>query len=140
MSHELPLFFTDLLPGSDTYLYQETLYRSESCKRRLYRSRMGTQIKGLIAEFEYTIPESRANTPCIPHDVRTVKRAYQKLCLLYNTGTYILQENRAIFNQYTVRDCCLSCDAGAEIHTHYIAGCSRLEHIRVNFKKQLNTI
>ena len=46
----------------------------------------------------------------IPHDVRTVKRAYPKLRLL--TGTYILQENRARFNQYTVRDCCLLCGAG----------------------------
>ena len=27
----MPLFFADLVPGSGTYLYQETLYRSESC-------------------------------------------------------------------------------------------------------------
>ena len=27
---EMPLFFADLVPGSDTYLYQETLYQSES--------------------------------------------------------------------------------------------------------------
>ena len=31
----MPLFFLSLEPGSDTYLYQETLYRSESCRRRL---------------------------------------------------------------------------------------------------------
>ena len=30
----MPLFYVDLVPGSGTYLYQETLYRSESCKRR----------------------------------------------------------------------------------------------------------
>ena len=49
----------------------------------------------------------------IPHsDVRAVKRACPKLRLL--TGTYILQENRAKFNQYAVRDCCLLCDAGSE--------------------------
>ena len=74
----------------------------------------------------------------IPHDVRTVKRAYPNLCLL--TGTYILQENRARFNQYTVRDCCLLCRAGAETHTNFIAGCSRLEPIRVKFIEQLITI
>ena len=34
----MPLFFADLVPGSGTYLYQETLYRSESCKRRLRRT------------------------------------------------------------------------------------------------------
>ena len=74
----------------------------------------------------------------ISHDVRTVKRAYPKLRLL--TGTYILQENRARFNQYTFRDGCLLCGAGAETRTHFIAGCSRLEPIRVNFKEQLTTI
>ena len=34
----MPLFYADLVPGSGTYLYQETLYRSESCKRRLKRT------------------------------------------------------------------------------------------------------
>ena len=34
----MPLFYADLVPGSGTYLYQETLYRSESCKRRLRRT------------------------------------------------------------------------------------------------------
>ena len=74
----------------------------------------------------------------MPHDVRIVKGAYPKLCLL--TGTYILQENRARFSQYSVRDCCLLCGAGAETRTHFIAGCSSLEPIRVIFKEQLTTI
>ena len=34
----MPLFFFSLEPGSDTYLYQETLYRSESCRRRLRKT------------------------------------------------------------------------------------------------------
>ena len=34
----MPLFFLSLEPGSDTYLYQETLYRSESCRRRLRKT------------------------------------------------------------------------------------------------------
>ena len=34
----MPLFFAYLVPGSGTNLYQETLYRSESCKRRLRRT------------------------------------------------------------------------------------------------------
>ena len=38
MIHEMPLFFLSLEPGSGTYLYQETLYRSESCRRRLRRT------------------------------------------------------------------------------------------------------
>ena len=74
----------------------------------------------------------------IPLDVTIVKRAYPKLCLL--TGTYILQENRARFKQYSVRDCYLLCGAEAKTRTHFIAGCSRLEPIRVTFKEQLTTI
>ena len=54
--------------------------------------------------------------------------------------TYILRENRVRFNQHTVRDSCLLCGAGAETCTHCIVGCSRLEPIGVNFKKQLTTI
>ena len=34
----MTLFFLSLEPGSDTYLYQETLYRSESCRRRLSKT------------------------------------------------------------------------------------------------------
>ena len=34
----MPLFFLSLEPGSDTNLYQETLYRSESCRRRLRKT------------------------------------------------------------------------------------------------------
>ena len=38
MIRVMPLFFLSLEPGSDTYLYQETLYWSESCRRRLRRT------------------------------------------------------------------------------------------------------
>ena len=74
----------------------------------------------------------------IPHEVRTIKRAYPKLRLL--TGTYILQENRARFGGCSIRECCLLCGEGAETRVHFIAGCSRLEAVRVNFKAQLITI
>ena len=54
----------------------------------------------------------------IPHDVRTVRRAHPKLHLL--TGSYyILQENRAKFNQYAISASCLLCGARAE--TRFIA-------------------
>ena len=49
----MPLFFLSLEPGSDTYmhLYQETLYRSESCRRKLRKTApcespgMATQVR-----------------------------------------------------------------------------------------------
>ena len=84
------------------------------------------------------VGQTRQVWKVIPHNVRTVKRAYPKLRLL--TGTYILQENRARFNQYTVRDCCLLSGAGAETRSHFIEGCSRLEPIRVKSIEQLTTI
>ena len=74
----------------------------------------------------------------IPHDVRTIKRAYPKRRLL--TGKYILQENWARFCGCSIRECCLLCGEGAETCAHFIAGCSRLEAVRVNFKTQLTTI
>ena len=78
------------------------------------------------------------NITIIPHDVRTIKRAYPKLRLL--TGTYILQENRTRFGGCSIRECCLLCGEGAETRVHFIAGCYRLEAVRMNFKAQLITI
>ena len=75
---------------------------------------------------------------CILHDVRTIKRAYPKPRLL--TGTYILQENRARFGGCSLGEFCLLCGEGAETRTHFIAGCSRLEAVRVNFRVQLTAI
>ena len=49
--HVMPLFVLSLEPGSETYLYQETLYRSESCRRRLRKTApcgspgMATQVR-----------------------------------------------------------------------------------------------
>ena len=35
---EMPWYFLSWVPESDIYLYQETLYRSESCKRKLRKT------------------------------------------------------------------------------------------------------
>ena len=35
---EMLWYFLSWVPGSDIYLYQETLYRSESCKRKLRKT------------------------------------------------------------------------------------------------------
>ena len=57
-----------------------------------------------------------------------------------NTGTNIYDAPIRGVSQYAVRDCCLLCDAGAETRTHFIAVCSMLEHIRLNYKEQLISI
>ena len=36
--HVMLLFFLSLEPGSDTYPYQDPLYRSESCRRKLRKT------------------------------------------------------------------------------------------------------
>ena len=70
LSHKMSLFFADLVPGSDTYLYQETLYQSESCKRRLRRTApcgppgMATQVRPACRRRYLTcIPPSPAGPP-----------------------------------------------------------------------------
>ena len=50
------------------------------------------------------------------------KRAQLKCKVL--TGTYILQGNRAAFNQYTVNTTCKLCLAAPETRHHFIAECT----------------
>ena len=38
VNHEMPWCFLSWVLGSDIYLYQETLYQSESCKRKIMRT------------------------------------------------------------------------------------------------------
>ena len=51
VNHEMPWNFLSWVLGSDIYLYQETLYRSESCKRKLRKTSpcgppgMATQVR-----------------------------------------------------------------------------------------------
>ena len=74
----------------------------------------------------------------LPNDVRTVKRAYPKLRLL--TGTYILQENRAKFNQYTIDDTCTLCRANAETRVHFLVECSRFSNLRQGLIQSMRNI
>ena len=56
------------------------------------------------------------------HDSR---RAQLKSKLL--TGTYILQGNRAAFNQYQVKSTCNFCTAAPETRQHFIIECAGLK-------------
>ena len=51
----------------------------------------------------------------------TIKSIYK--CKLL-TGTYILQGNRAAFNQYTVDATCKLCHTAPETWQHFLAECS----------------
>ena len=71
----MPLFFLSLEPGSDTYFYQETLYLSESCRRRLRKTASCACLQGWPLKFVKHIadatgvPPSPAGPPgsCAPH-------------------------------------------------------------------------
>ena len=63
-----------------------------------------------------------------------VRRAKVKVRLL--TGTYILQSNRAKFNQYNVSPICQLCNKNPETRQHFITVCESLQNIRsVYFNK-----
>ena len=74
----------------------------------------------------------------LPNDVRAVKKGNTKIRLL--TGTYILQENRARFNQYAVDNTCTLCLANAESWQHFLVECSRLEKVRHQYRTRLSEI
>ncbi len=74
----------------------------------------------------------------VPHTVREVKRAITKVRLL--SGTYILQTNRAKFNQYEVTDTCMLCGDGAEDRVHFLAVCSKLSLTRKGYTDTLTSI
>ena len=62
------------------------------------------------------------------YNPRDIRRAVVKAKLL--TGTYILQANRARFNQHEVNPTCPLCGEGSEDREHFLLNCARLEGIR----------
>ena len=63
------------------------------------------------------------------------KRAQLKCKLL--TGTYILQGNRAAFNQYTVDPTCKLCGEAPETRQHFIPECLSFDSERQDFVGKL---
>jgi hypothetical protein len=59
---------------------------------------------------------------------RDVTRAALKVKLL--TGTYTLQANKAVFNQYQVDKTCPICGEGPENRMHFVFECQSLEDVR----------
>ena len=75
----------------------------------------------------------------LPNDVRVVRNDNTKILLL--TDTYILQGNRARFNQHAVGDTCnLLCLANNESREHFLVECSRLGKVRHQYRPHLNEI
>ena len=56
------------------------------------------------------------------------------------SGSYILQSNRAKFNQFTVNPTCPLCNNGNEDMTHLLLICPKLQHTRKRHLKNIKTL
>ena len=65
------------------------------------------------------------------HDIMSVQKAGWKARLM--TGTYMLQANRARFNQHQVDPMCLLCCKEPENVEHFLLRCESLTHVRDQF-------
>ena len=61
-------------------------------------------------------------------NAREIPRISRKLKLV--TGTYILQSNRAAFNQNAIDPTCLLCKNGEETIKHFLLSCTALSSAR----------
>ncbi|MCG8047714.1 MAG: reverse transcriptase domain-containing protein, partial [Candidatus Thiodiazotropha endolucinida] len=62
------------------------------------------------------------------HGVKDISRIHTKVRVL--TGVYVLQVNRAAFNQNGVNPTCLLCKEDDETTEHFILQCPALNHVR----------
>ncbi len=70
--------------------------------------------------------------PCTTEQVKRTATTLQILA-----GTYMLQSNRANFNQHGTDPSCLLCKSGPENREHMIARCEATEHIRDVHRRKL---
>ena len=70
----------------------------------------------------------------VRNNITDSRRAQLKCKLL--TGPYVLQANRAVFNQFQVDPTCKLCSAAPGTRQHYIAECSAFEIERDSFKQK----
>ena len=123
-----PLLYKYNLPNTDpTDKHIDSLESWKTYSNTL--NQVATKTQNLVQSLK--VGQIHQVWQSIPHDVRTVKRAYPKFRLL--TDIYFLQENRAKFNQYAVSTSRFLCGAGAETPIYFIAKCLRLGCIRDSF-------
>ena len=61
-------------------------------------------------------------------------------CKLLITDTYVLQANRAAFNQYSVNPTCKLCSKEPETREHFIAKCDSYDSVSETYIKKLLSI
>ena len=90
--------------------------------------RMDTPKKSLLYLKSLRVGKVHQSWSSLPNDPVAVKRSIPKLRLF--TGSYILQENRARFNQYNIDATCALCRDGHESRVHFLVVWSRLQFVR----------
>ena len=74
----------------------------------------------------------------VRNSVHDSRRAQLKSRLL--TGTYTLQSNRAVFNQFAVDPTCKLCEKSPETRQHFLAECQTLHRVRQSFCNRIQVI
>ena len=75
---------------------------------------------------------------CITTYMTVAGRSWLKSRIL--TGTYTLQSNCAVFNQFAVDPTCQLYDKSPETRQHLLAGCKTLQHVRQKFFTRIQHI
>ena len=74
------------------------------------------------------VVESHHIWSSVRNNIYDSRRAQLKCRIL--TGTYILQSNRAVFNQYAVDPTCKICELGPETRQHLLVESQSLQEVR----------
>ena len=82
----------------------------------------------LLAKYDFTPGKAHRLWTDTNYDKRYIRRSCIKSKLL--TGTYILQQNRARFNQFAVDPTCLMCGDAPETISHFLLHCKALTEAR----------
>ena len=86
----------------------------------------------------YTIGKPHAIIRHAPDNVNDIQKCAFKLKLI--TGSYVLQAQRAKFNQFAVKPDCLLCQQGPENRSHFLVECSALRERRAPYVSLIKNI
>ena len=89
-----------------------------------------------VSKLQIGVPHQLWST--LSTNPREVKHACTKARLL--TNTYVLQSNRAKFNQYDVKETCVMCKKESETRCHFLLKCEKLEQPRRYYMDRLSTM
>ena len=122
--------------------------------KEAWKSTLNHKINDMVQKFWRSDIESKSSTKYLNPNVLCVgsshhiwstvrnnihdsRRAQIKCKLL--TGTYILQANRAAFNQYAINPTCKLCNTAPETRQHFVGECAFFKEERKLYIEKLKT-